>query len=136
MVPMGQCTYLQKLGCLGGEKVVIEEVMTLSDFMSTLSKDPQEYKLFGVVVHEGQSMDSGHYYACVKNEISLENVLSEQAYILFFSRGNKKHESDCSLAIKGIERLRNKRKTQEVEDPCYTVEKGKSNLWKNSKMIH
>ncbi|RYR50363.1 hypothetical protein Ahy_A07g036954 isoform A [Arachis hypogaea] len=59
-----------------------------------------EYKLFGTIVHSGYSPESGHYYAYIKDAMgrwyccddscvtvaSLQEVLSEKVYILFFSR--------------------------------------------------
>ncbi|KAJ1434274.1 Ubiquitin specific protease, conserved site [Sesbania bispinosa] len=67
--------------------------------------DPQpEYKLFGTIVHSGYSPESGHYYAYIKDAMgrwyccddscvtvaTLQEVLSEKVYILFFSRTNQK----------------------------------------------
>ncbi|MCI11661.1 ubiquitin carboxyl-terminal hydrolase 25-like, partial [Trifolium medium] len=80
--------------------------------------DPQpEYKLFGTIVHSGYSPESGHYYAYIKDAMgrwyccddscvtlaSLQEVLSEKVYILFFSRTNQKPASvNGSLASNGV----------------------------------
>ncbi|QHN96680.1 hypothetical protein HN51_044459 [Arachis hypogaea] len=91
-------------GILGGKidkAVAFEEVLLLSSFMCKASQDPlPEYKLFGTIVHSGYSPESGHYYAYIKDAMgrwyccddscvtvaSLQEVLSEKVYILFFSR--------------------------------------------------
>jgi ubiquitin C-terminal hydrolase len=58
------------------------------------------YRLYAVIVHEGQSCNSGHYHAFVKNssgvwysmndssvhQVSLATVLQQRAYILFYQR--------------------------------------------------
>ncbi|XP_045800933.1 ubiquitin carboxyl-terminal hydrolase 25 isoform X2 [Trifolium pratense] len=108
-------------GILGGKidkTVGFEEVMVLSSFMCKTSQDPQpEYKLFGTIVHSGYSPESGHYYAYIKDAMgrwyccddscvtlaSLQEVLSEKVYILFFSRTNQKPASvNGSLASNGV----------------------------------
>ncbi|KAF1897920.1 hypothetical protein Lal_00032682 [Lupinus albus] len=70
-----------------------------------LQRDPlPEYKLFGTIVHSGYSPESGHYYAYIKDAMgrwyccndscvtlaTLQEVLSEKVYILFFSRINQR----------------------------------------------
>ncbi|CAH2053718.1 unnamed protein product [Thlaspi arvense] len=102
-------------GIFGGKvdkAITFGEILVLSSFMSKASKDPQpEYKLFGIIVHAGFSPESGHYYAYVKNSIgkwyrcndsfvslsTLQEVLSEKAYILFFSRCSQRPESAKTL---------------------------------------
>ncbi|XXG68290.1 hypothetical protein AAC387_Pa06g1409 [Persea americana] len=85
--------------------IAFEEVLTLSSYMCKASQDPQpEYNLFGTIVHSGYSPESGHYYAYIKDATgrwyccndsyvtvsSLQEVLSEKVYILFFSRANQR----------------------------------------------
>nr|DAD37349.1 TPA_asm: hypothetical protein HUJ06_007990 [Nelumbo nucifera] len=68
-------------------------------------KDLQpEYNLFGTIVHSGYSPESGHYYAYIKDAMgrwyccndshvsvsTLQEVLSEKVYILFFARANQR----------------------------------------------
>ncbi|CAI0440733.1 unnamed protein product [Linum tenue] len=95
-------------GIFGGKidrTIAFEEVLVLSRFMCKSSQDPQpEYSLFGTIVHSGFSPDSGHYYAYIKDAMgrwyccndsfvtmsNLEEVLSENVYILFFTRTNPK----------------------------------------------
>ncbi|KAI3859498.1 hypothetical protein MKW92_005756 [Papaver armeniacum] len=91
-------------GIFGGKidrKIAFEEGLVLSNYMCRESQDPHpEYNLFGTIVHAGYSPDSGHYYAYVKNAMdrwyccndshvspsTVDEVLSEKVYILFFSR--------------------------------------------------
>ncbi|TKY49314.1 Ubiquitin carboxyl-terminal hydrolase 25 [Spatholobus suberectus] len=108
-------------GILGGKidkAVAFEEVLVLSSFMCKTSQDPQpEYKLFGTIVHSGYSPESGHYYAYIKDAMgrwyccddscvtvaTLQEVLSEKVYILFFSRTNQRPVSSSnSLATNGV----------------------------------
>ncbi|XP_058722741.1 ubiquitin carboxyl-terminal hydrolase 25 [Vicia villosa] len=108
-------------GILGGKidkTVGFEEVLVLSSFMCKASQDPQpEYKLFGTIVHSGYSQESGHYYAYVKDAMgrwyccddscvtlaTLQEVLSEKVYILFFSRTNQRPASvSSSIASNGV----------------------------------
>ncbi|KAL2331172.1 hypothetical protein Fmac_018753 [Flemingia macrophylla] len=108
-------------GILGGKidkAVAFEEVLVLSSFMCKASQDPQpEYKLFGTIVHSGYSPESGHYYSYIKDAMgrwyccddscvtvaTLQEVLSEKVYILFFSRTNQRPVSSSnSLASNGV----------------------------------
>ncbi|KAM0040150.1 putative ubiquitinyl hydrolase 1 [Helianthus debilis subsp. tardiflorus] len=91
-------------GIYGGKidkAITFEERLVLSSFMCKRSQDPHpEYKLFATIIHSGYSPDSGHYYAYIKDAIgrwyccndshvsvsTLEKVLSEKVYILFFCR--------------------------------------------------
>ncbi|MBA0764343.1 hypothetical protein Gotri_013699 [Gossypium trilobum] len=95
-------------GIFGGKinrPVTFEEVLVLSSFMCKASQDPRpEYSLFGTIVHSGSSPESGHYYAYIKDAMgrwyccndsfvslsTLQEVLSEKVYILFFSRTNQR----------------------------------------------
>ncbi|XP_010487240.1 PREDICTED: ubiquitin carboxyl-terminal hydrolase 25-like [Camelina sativa] len=107
---------LKRFGGIYGGKIdkaiSFGEILVLSNFMSKASKDPQtEYKLFGIIVHAGFSPESGHYYAYVKDSLgqwyccndslvsrsTLQEVLSEKAYILFFSRSNPRPASAKTL---------------------------------------
>ncbi|XP_061348658.1 ubiquitin carboxyl-terminal hydrolase 25 [Gastrolobium bilobum] len=93
------------LGVKIDKAVAFEEVLVLSSFMAKASQDPQpEYKLFGTIVHSGYSPESGHYYSYIKDAMgrwyccddscvtvaTLQEVLSEKVYILFFSRTNQR----------------------------------------------
>ncbi|KAH1237523.1 Ubiquitin carboxyl-terminal hydrolase 25 [Glycine max] len=119
-------------GILGGKidkAVAFEEVLVLSSFMCKASQDPQpEYKLFGTIVHSGYSPESGHYYAYIKDAMgrwyccddscvtvaTLQEVLSEKVYILFFSRTNQRPVSSSnSLASNGVKPHSNGSQTSE-----------------------
>lgn len=98
-------------GIFGGkiDKLInFEEVLVLSSYMCEESQDAHpDYKLFGTIVHSGLSPDSGHYYAYIKDAMgywyccndsyvshsSLQDVLSEKVYILFFSRAKHRPPS-------------------------------------------
>ncbi|KAK7243986.1 hypothetical protein RIF29_38801 [Crotalaria pallida] len=104
-------------GILGGKidkAVAFEEILVLSSFMCKASQDPlPEYKLFGTIVHSGYSPESGHYYAYIKDAMgrwyccndscvtlaSLQEVLSEKVYILFFSRTNQRPVSNNNSLV-------------------------------------
>ncbi|KAB2636792.1 ubiquitin carboxyl-terminal hydrolase 25-like [Pyrus ussuriensis x Pyrus communis] len=88
----------------------------VTSFVYKTSKDPRpEYKLFGTIVHSGFSPESGHYYAYIKDAIgrwyccndssvslsTLQKVLSEKVYILFFSRINQR-PALASTASNGV----------------------------------
>ncbi|KAL9268898.1 Ubiquitin carboxyl-terminal hydrolase 25-like protein [Drosera capensis] len=85
--------------------IAFQETMVLSSFMSKASQDPcPEYSLCGTIVHVGKSTNSGHYFAYIKDTLgkwyccndsdvtisTLQKVLSEKVYILFFTRSNRK----------------------------------------------
>ncbi|KAE8723462.1 Ubiquitin carboxyl-terminal hydrolase 25 [Hibiscus syriacus] len=93
------------LGAKIDRLITFDEVLVLSSFMSKASQDPQPvYNLFGTIVHSGYSPESGHYYAYIKDAMgrwyccndtfvslsTLQEVLSEKVYILFFSRANQR----------------------------------------------
>lgn len=107
-------------GIFGGKidkAIAFEEVLVLSSFMCKASQDPRpEYKLFGTIVHSGYSQESGHYYAYIKDAMgrwyccndsfvtlsTLQDVLSEKVYILFFSRTNQRSTSaSTAVALNG-----------------------------------
>ncbi|GMI90023.1 ubiquitin-specific protease 25 [Hibiscus trionum] len=97
------------LGAKIDRLITFDEVLVLSSFMSKASQDPQPvYNLFGTIVHSGYSPESGHYYAYIKDAMgrwyccndsfvslsTLQEVLSEKVYILFFSRANQRPGSN------------------------------------------
>ncbi|KAE8692234.1 Ubiquitin carboxyl-terminal hydrolase 25 [Hibiscus syriacus] len=100
------------LGAKIDRLITFDEVLVLSSFMSKASQNPQPvYKLFGTIVHSGYSPESGHYYAYIKDAMgrwyccndsfvslsTLQEVLSEKAYILFFSRANQRTGSHSTI---------------------------------------
>lgn len=86
------------------KSIEFEEVLSLSKFMCGTTMDCQsEYSLIGSIVHSGLSPESGHYYAYIKDPFgrwyccndsqvtlsSMQEVLSEKVYILFYLRNNQ-----------------------------------------------
>ncbi|KAK9075456.1 hypothetical protein SSX86_003779 [Deinandra increscens subsp. villosa] len=147
-------------GIYGGKidkAITFEEVLVLSSFMCKTSQDPHpEYKLFATIIHSGYSPDSGHYYAYVKDAIgrwyccndsyvsvsTLEDVLSEKVYILFFSRtkqrptppnknlalnGTKSHDCNGNDSSKNSKssHLRSTDSQQQKSDPATSSKVGK-----------
>jgi ubiquitin carboxyl-terminal hydrolase 36/42 len=81
------------------KQVEFDPVLDLSPYMSQRPTTPAVYDLYGVLVHQGHSMHSGHYFCFVKggangdwhkfddtrvNLTAERNVLGQSAYILFY----------------------------------------------------
>jgi len=81
------------------KQVEFDPVLDLSPYMSQRPSTPAMYDLYGVLVHQGHSMHSGHYFCFVKggangdwhkfddtrvNLTAERNVLGQSAYILFY----------------------------------------------------
>ncbi|CAN6455672.1 unnamed protein product [Victoria cruziana] len=96
--------------------IAFGEELALAAHMCKQAQDPQpEYSLFGSIVHSGYSPESGHYYAYVKDAsgrwyccndahvtlATVEEVLSEKVYILFFVRTNQRSKFVKSLTSNG-----------------------------------
>ena len=86
-----------------GRMVRFETVLDVSEYMSERGGGADgkvEYELYGVLVHAGSTLYSGHYYSFVKaadgrwyemNDSSVqrrtvEEVLAQKAYILFYTK--------------------------------------------------
>jgi ubiquitin carboxyl-terminal hydrolase 36/42 len=95
--------------------VGFESTLNVTNFVSN-NRDTT-YKLYGIVVHAGDSCHSGHYFAFVKNstgswfrvddrrveQVSLDDVLKQQAYMLFYMRDtvdNAGARRDVANAVK------------------------------------
>ncbi|KAK9674266.1 hypothetical protein RND81_12G222100 [Saponaria officinalis] len=108
-------------GIFGGKidrVIAFEEILVLSSFMCKASQDPHaEYSLFATIVHSGYSPESGHYYAYIKDAVgrwyccndayvtlsTLQEVLMEKAYILFFTRTSQRPVSaDTATVSNGV----------------------------------
>ena len=81
--------------------VNFSENLNISEWISDKnSGEGCQYRLYGVIVHEGNSCNSGHYHAFVRNstnvwysmndcsvhQVSLDTVLRQRAYILFYQK--------------------------------------------------
>ncbi|KAL3821306.1 hypothetical protein ACJIZ3_007211 [Penstemon smallii] len=106
-------------GMFGGKidkPIAFDETLLLSSYMCKASQDLHpEYNLCGTIVHSGSSPDSGHYYAYIKDACgrwfccndsyvsvsSLQEVLSEKVYILFFSRTKQRPRARVDLVANG-----------------------------------
>jgi len=80
------------------KRVQFDLQLEIGDFMSRVNQArPPPYELMAVLVHQGQSCDSGHYLAYVRNhdewfkcndsevsKVDVETVLRQQAYILIY----------------------------------------------------
>uniref|UniRef100_A0A5S6R628 Ubiquitin carboxyl-terminal hydrolase n=1 Tax=Trichuris muris TaxID=70415 RepID=A0A5S6R628_TRIMR len=76
------------------------ERLNLRPYMTEKQGLPVNYRLYGVVVHNGRSTNSGHYYAFVRNPlgqwhlmddsrvcaVSGDSALKASAYVLFYVR--------------------------------------------------
>lgn len=84
--------------------VSFPERVNISEWISDKnSGEGSQYRLYGVIVHEGHSCNSGHYHAFVRNsndvwysmndcsvhQVSLDTVLRQRAYILFYQKQAK-----------------------------------------------
>lgn len=79
-------------------KVTYPEFLDLQPYMSQPSREPLMYALYAVLVHDGVTCHSGHYFCYVKagngkwykmddsrvTRCNVTSVLSEPAYVLFY----------------------------------------------------
>ncbi|KAG0090613.1 hypothetical protein BGZ92_002576 [Podila epicladia] len=94
--------------------VKFDTKLELNSVMSTNKKHPElNYGLYAVLVHAGGSCHSGHYYCYVKGSngswysmndshvspVSLQTVLSQTAYMLFYAQ--EKKGSKMTNGVKG-----------------------------------
>mmetsp|Transcript_1865 Transcript_1865/g.4253 ORF Transcript_1865/g.4253 Transcript_1865/m.4253 type:complete len:554 (-) Transcript_1865:1337-2998(-) len=89
-----------------------DKEMNLQPFMSQPDCGPQWYDLYGVLVHLGHSVHSGHYYCFVRagngmwhkcddtsvGQCSERTALGQQAYILFYVRRHPRTGSSQTRA--------------------------------------
>jgi ubiquitin C-terminal hydrolase len=88
------------------------ENLNISEWMSDKnSGESCQYRLYGVIVHEGHSCNSGHYHAFVRNstniwysmndcsvhQVGLDTVLRQRAYILFYQKQSKLEEAEIDI---------------------------------------
>jgi len=87
------------------------EILDISKYLGAGANQKVTYSLSALVVHEGSSTNSGHYYAVVRSpdgswttkddshqrNIRLDQVLAKKAYVLFYTR-NPSTEKDLVSA--------------------------------------
>ncbi|KAF2073895.1 hypothetical protein CYY_004783 [Polysphondylium violaceum] len=92
--------------------IQFDPTFNLSPYMTSTNSD-SIYDLYGVLVHYGSSTDSGHYYCYVKNsnniwygmddesvsQVSQSTVLSQKAYMLFYSKRPSKNPINSNTII-------------------------------------
>lgn len=85
------------------KKVRFDSALNLKPFVSGSSDGDVKYSLYGVLVHSGFSTHSGHYYCYVRtsnnmwytlddtrvSHVGEQEVLNQQAYMLFYVRDKK-----------------------------------------------
>jgi len=103
------------------KSISFPERLNIKQFQSQPTEN-SNYRLYAVLVHSGHSINSGHYYCYIKNSIdiwycmndssvtksSINNVLKQEAYILFYAR-------DVSSIPKQILQKRKIEETKESE---------------------
>uniref|UniRef100_A0A803N7N5 ubiquitinyl hydrolase 1 n=1 Tax=Chenopodium quinoa TaxID=63459 RepID=A0A803N7N5_CHEQI len=124
-VEFGGCSAGGATGAMGLGWIVAVKWGGLPDCLSSNhmdDNDPQpEYSLFATIVHSGFSPESGHYYSYIKDVMgrwyccndsyvtlsTLQEVLSEKAYILFFTRnGQRPVAVDNTAVLNGVKPYR------------------------------
>lgn len=93
------------------KKVKFPLRLEIGDFMSKVNKArPPPYELVSVLVHQGNTCESGHYLAYVKHggfwyrcndalveQVDVETVLSQQAYILMYEVAEMREKHGFSI---------------------------------------
>uniref|UniRef100_T1IR82 Ubiquitin carboxyl-terminal hydrolase n=1 Tax=Strigamia maritima TaxID=126957 RepID=T1IR82_STRMM len=92
--------YNRMMGGKISKNITFPEKLDMRSYMSQTQGPPVKYQLYAVLVHQGASCSSGHYFCFVRNsnnlwycmddcrirQVSLNIVLSQQAYLLFYTR--------------------------------------------------
>jgi len=118
------------------KQVDFDETIDLAPFMShPQPKGSALYDLYGILVHDGFSMHSGHYYSFLRNvggdwhrfddsrvaPTSARNAMGQQPYILFYAKRSKderanKKKTDREREREIVKTSKKKRKSEvEVE---------------------
>jgi len=128
--------------------VKYDNIINLTRFVNKSSnqvKDEFKYRLFSVLIHDGYSINSGHYYSNIKNSDGLwysmndswvskttdKNVLNQTPYLLFYERiiqkNNDLEKHPIETKIKSVEQYSNIEKKEIKKDlssslPCKKVQ--------------
>ena len=73
------------------------DTLDIKNYVLGPERENSKYNLYGVIVHEGFNLNSGHYYAYCKNNeewfkfndsivTKLEHPFNSDAYILFYEK--------------------------------------------------
>lgn len=85
------------------------DTLDLTNFVCNKAEKQQKYNLISVLIHEGTSTNSGHYYCYIKNtnnmwycmndcnvyNVSLEHVLKQNPYLLFYEKDSSSETNKC-----------------------------------------
>lgn len=124
------------------KKVEFDLELDLQPYMSNKKAGPQVYDLYGVLVHFGHSVNSGHYISYVRgankvwhlcddarvSQASERQVLSQSAYILFYIRRHPRHphlHPRPAPALKAAEVEAGKRKHGDEQEDAAARKKSK-----------
>jgi hypothetical protein len=128
------------------KKIKFPKRLEISDHMSQLNKaTPPPYDLVGILVHQGQTCDSGHYLAYVKKygcwykcndsavtKVDEETALDQQAYILLYEVAEMRAK-ECSVPISPTCKNRKKRNTEasgvNMDDTPKLSSSSASSIW-------
>ncbi|ETO30280.1 hypothetical protein RFI_06840 [Reticulomyxa filosa] len=101
------------------------------DDLNRIENGDRKYELYALLVHVGDKVDQGHYYAIVKSpsgdwfKMNDSQVLKEQAYILFYRRTTNTEleyrlahlsEQDNKQSIQNHANVRNDKTLEEKDD--------------------
>eukprot|EP00980_Cylindrotheca_fusiformis_P008138 scaffold1727_cov133-Cylindrotheca_fusiformis.AAC.41 len=127
------------------KKIRFPKRLEIGDHMSQLNKaTPPPYDLVGILVHQGQTCDSGHYLAYVKkhgcwykcNDSSVTRVdeataLDQQAYILLYEVAEMRAK-ECGVATSPTSQKSRKQRTAEAYIATDSPERASSGggIWK------
>ncbi|XP_021054269.1 ubiquitin carboxyl-terminal hydrolase 17-like protein C [Mus pahari] len=134
-------------------KVSYPEFLDLKPYLSQPADAPLPYALYAVLVHDGATCDSGHYFCCVKvshgkwykmddtkvTTCDVTSVLNENAYVLFYVQqtdlkqvsidmpeGREHEVLDSEYQLKkswGKKQQKESSYTEDAGEPCRNREK-------------
>ncbi|EFN62098.1 Ubiquitin carboxyl-terminal hydrolase 42 [Camponotus floridanus] len=125
--PKVLCVQLKRFSVLGGKisrHIGFKQTIDMSPYLwrePGESPRPLTYKLMSMVTHMGPSVNCGHYTAiaqvssgqyysfddCCVRPISLNNVLSTNAYIMIFEMENYNQNSPSTAKVNGTTSVKN-----------------------------
>ncbi|XP_017177923.1 ubiquitin carboxyl-terminal hydrolase 17-like protein E isoform X1 [Mus musculus] len=120
-------------------KVSYPEFLDLKPYLSEPTGGPLPYALYAVLVHDGATSNSGHYFCCVKaghgkwykmddtkvTRCDVTSVLNENAYVLFYVQQTDLKQVSIDMP---------EGRVHEVLDPKYQLKKSRRK--KRKKQCH